>query len=81
LIKTANQEENDQTQLTLYKQIFEAVKFLFETLNSKTVVKEGTVKEQLTQNMLKVQRSLKAEHIGEIKKIMIFLYEKMPLMQ
>jgi hypothetical protein len=24
---------------------------------------------------------LKAEHIGEIKKIMIFLYEKMPLMQ
>ena len=54
---------------------------MFETLNTKTAVKEGTIKEHMTQNLLKVQRSLKPEHMSHIKKILIFLHEKMCLFQ
>lgn len=50
---------------------------VLETLNNKIIVKEGnTVRESITSELIKLQRSIRPTEIQLLKKIFIFLREQ-----
>jgi len=50
---------------------------VLETLNNKIIVKEGnTVRESITSELIKLQRSIRPTEIHLLKKIFIFLREQ-----
>jgi hypothetical protein len=56
--------------------VLQSIKFIIETLNNRVVIREGnTIKESITSELLKLQRSIRPDNIQLFKKIFIFLRE------